>query len=89
MQLHSDMKPISRLTNNAKQMVEFVAETGNTMVITQNGEAKAVVMNIREYYQMQQSLALLRMLADLCPRLWRRPVNRRGVSHSPVAPKKM
>ena len=64
MQLHSDIKPISWLKNNAKQLVETVAETGNPMVITQNGEAKAVVMNVREYDQMQQSLALLRMLAD-------------------------
>ena len=64
MQLHSDIKPISWLKNNAKQMVESVAETGNPMVITQHGEAKAVVMNVREYDQMQQSLALLRMLAD-------------------------
>ena len=64
MQLHSDIKPISWLKNNAKQMVESVAETGNPMVITQNGEAKAVVMNVREHDQMQQSLAMLRMLAD-------------------------
>ena len=64
MQLHSDIKPISWLKNNVKKMVESVAETGNPMVITQNGEAKAVVMNAREYDQMQQSLALLRMLAD-------------------------
>lgn len=64
MQLHSDIKPISWLKNNVKKMVESVAETGNQMVITQNGEAKAVVMNAREYDQMQQSLALLRMLAD-------------------------
>lgn len=64
MQLHSDIKPISWLKNNAKLMVESVAETGNPMVITQNGEAKAVVMNVRDYDQMQQSLALLRMLAD-------------------------
>lgn len=64
MQLHSDIKPISWLKNNAKRLVETVAETGNPMVITQNGEAKAVVMNVREYDQMQQSLALLRLLAD-------------------------
>lgn len=64
MQLHSAIKPISWLKSNAKQMVETVAETGNPMVITQNGEAKAVVMNVWEYDQMQQSLALLRMLAD-------------------------
>lgn len=64
MQLHSAIKPISWLKNNAKQMIESVAETGNPMVITQNGEAKAVVMNVREYDRMQESLAMLRMLAD-------------------------
>jgi len=64
MQLHSDIKPISWLKNNAKQLIETVAETGNPMVITQNGEAKAVVMNVKAYDQMQESLALLRMLAD-------------------------
>ncbi len=64
MQFHSDIKPISWLKNNAKQLIEFVNETGNPMIITQNGEAKAVVMNVREYDQIQESLALLRMLAD-------------------------
>jgi len=64
MQLHSDIKPISWLKNNAKKLIESVDETGNPMVITQNGEAKAVVMNVRAYDQMQESLALLRMLAD-------------------------
>lgn len=64
MQLHLDIKPISWLKNNAKQLIESVASTGNPMVITQNGEAKAVVMDVREYDQMQESLAMLRMLAD-------------------------
>ncbi len=64
MQFHSDIKPISWLKNNAKQLIESVNETGNPMIITQNGEAKAVVMNVREYDQMQESLALLRLLAD-------------------------
>jgi prevent-host-death family protein len=64
MQFHSDIKPISWLKNNAKQLIETVNETGNAMIITQNGEAKAVVMNVREYDQIQESLALLRMLAD-------------------------
>ena len=64
MQYHSDIKPISWLKNNAKQLIESVDETGNPMIITQNGEAKAVVMNVREYDQMQESLAMLRLLAD-------------------------
>ena len=64
MQFHSDIKPISWLKNNAKQLIETADETGNAMIITQNGEAKAVVMSVREYDQIQESLALLRMLAD-------------------------
>ena len=64
MQLHSDIKPISWLKNNAKALIESVDATGNPMVITQNGEAKAVVMNVRQYDQMQESLAMLRMLAS-------------------------
>jgi len=64
MQFASDIKPISWLKSNAKLMLETVDETGNPMIITQNGEAKAVVMNVRAYDQMQESLALLRILAD-------------------------
>lgn len=64
MQLHSDIKPISWVKNNARQMIESVSESGNPMIITQHGEARAVVISVREYDEMQQSLALLRMLAD-------------------------
>ena len=64
MQLHSDIKPISWVKNNARQMIESVSESGNPMIITQHGEARAVVVSVREYAEMQQSLALLRMLAD-------------------------
>jgi prevent-host-death family protein len=63
-QLYSDIMPISRLKNNAEQLIESVDETGNPLIITQNGEARAVVMNVRAYDRMQESLALLRMLAD-------------------------
>ncbi|MDL2275949.1 type II toxin-antitoxin system Phd/YefM family antitoxin [Desulfosarcina sp. OttesenSCG-928-G10] len=64
MQFHSAIKPLSWLEQNARQMIESIDQTGNPMIITQNGEAKAVVMNVREYDQLQESLALLRMLAD-------------------------
>ena len=33
------------------------------MIVTQNGEAKAVVQDIDSYEQMQESMALLKMLA--------------------------
>jgi hypothetical protein len=36
--------------------------TASSMVITQNGEAKAVLVDIVEYEQTQESFALLKML---------------------------
>lgn len=39
------------------------AEGDQTFVLTENGEARAVFLNIRLYEQMQESLALLKILA--------------------------
>ena len=63
MQFHSDIKPISWLKNNAKRMVETVDETGNPMIITQNGEAKAVLLDVASFEETQETLALLKILA--------------------------
>lgn len=38
-------------------------ETGEPMVITQNGEAKAVIQDIASYEKDQETLALLKILA--------------------------
>ena len=63
MRLHQSIKPISYVKAHAADVIRDVAETGNPLVITQNGEAKAVLMDIREYDAMRESLALLKMLA--------------------------
>lgn len=63
MQLHEDIKPISYVKAHAAEIIRNVAETGNPLVITQNGEAKAVLVNVQEYDALQESLALLKMLA--------------------------
>jgi prevent-host-death family protein len=63
MQLHHAIKPISYVKAHAAEIIRDVAETGNPVVITQNGEAKAVLIDVREYDSMRESLALLKMLA--------------------------
>lgn len=63
MQLHQAIKPISYVKAHAAEIIRDIAETGNPLVITQNGEAKAVLMDVREYDAMQESLAMLKMLA--------------------------
>lgn len=63
MQLHRAIKPISYVKAHMAQVIRDVAETGNPLVITQDGEAKAVLMDVREYDALQASLAMLKMLA--------------------------
>jgi len=58
------VKSISYLKQHTADAVKEVAETSSPMVITQNGEAKAVLMGIVEFEQAQESFALLKMLAQ-------------------------
>ncbi|HKP35155.1 MAG TPA: type II toxin-antitoxin system Phd/YefM family antitoxin [Sphingomicrobium sp.] len=57
------VKPISYLKANAAEVLLDLAERREPMVITQNGEAKAVVQDIASYEETQETLALLKLLA--------------------------
>jgi prevent-host-death family protein len=61
MNLRQDIKPITYLKNRTADVVQQVSE-GRTMVITQNGEARMVVMGVEEYDRMQNALALLKII---------------------------
>ncbi len=63
MKLSESVKPISYFKSHASEVIREVVENHNTFVITLNGEAKAVVQDIREYEKMQESLAMLKILA--------------------------
>ena len=63
MKLSRQVKPITYLKAHAAEMIRGVAEDRQPYVITQNGEAKAVLQDIASYEQTQESLALLKILA--------------------------
>jgi len=63
MKLTERVKPISYLKAEAAQIVKDLEDTGEPLVITQNGEAKLVVQDIRSYEQTQQMIAMLKLLA--------------------------
>lgn len=63
MRLHESVKPISYVKAHAAEVIHDVAENRKTIIITQNGEAKAVLQGIAEYERTQGSLALLKLLA--------------------------
>lgn len=63
MKLSSQIKPISYLKAHAAEIVRNLPEQTEPLVITQNGEAKAVMQGIESYEQTQETLHLLKVLA--------------------------
>lgn len=63
MKLSEDVKPISYFKAHASEVIRDVVEGHKTMVITQNGEAKVILQDVNEYEKLQESLALLKILA--------------------------
>lgn len=64
MKLSRSVKSISYLKQHTADAVREVRESNGPLIITQNGEAKAVLVDIVEYEQAQESFALLKMLAQ-------------------------
>lgn len=64
MKLSESVKPISYLKSHTAEILRDVSEGQRTIVITQHGEARAVLQDIASYEQTQESLALLKMLAQ-------------------------
>ncbi len=63
MRYSSQVKPISYLKANAAEVLARLAEQREPLVITQNGEAKAVLQDVASFEETQQTLALLKVLA--------------------------
>ena len=64
MNLSKSIKPISYFKAHAAEIIRDLNEQHGTMVITQNGEAKAVIQDIVEYERIQEALSLLKMVAQ-------------------------
>jgi prevent-host-death family protein len=63
MRLSERVKPISYFKANAAEILADLADRREPMAITQNGEVKAVIQDIASYEEMQETLALLKLLA--------------------------
>jgi prevent-host-death family protein len=63
MKLSTQIKPISYLKSHTAQIVKELTDSRQPMVITQNGEATLVVMDVKSFEEHEQTLALLKLLA--------------------------
>ena len=60
--LATDIKPISYIKTNAADMMKYVTDKRSPIVITQNGEAKAVLVDIKTYQETMDAFALLHLI---------------------------
>ena len=59
----TQIKPISYLKAHTAEVIRKLDEQREALIITQNGEAKAVMQDVHSYEQTQETLALLKILA--------------------------
>jgi prevent-host-death family protein len=63
MKYSTRIRPISYVKANAAELIRELGEKREPLVITQNGEAKAVMQDVASYEATQETLALLKILA--------------------------
>ena len=63
MKLSTVVKPISHIKSHASEIIGEISETGNPVIVTVNGEARAIIQDIKEYEKDRESMAMLKILA--------------------------
>lgn len=61
--LAEDIKSISYIKSHTAEVMKRVGETNSPMIITQNGEAKAVLMDVKQYQSIVDTINLLKILS--------------------------
>jgi len=64
MQFSQTIKPISYLKSKTAEIINSVNENRQAIIITQNGEAKAVIQDIKSYENLRNSLSLLKLIVQ-------------------------
>ena len=59
----NDIKPVTYLKSKAADVLKYINDTRKPMVITQNGEAKAVIQDPKSYQEMKNALAMMKLLS--------------------------
>ncbi|MBI5746307.1 MAG: type II toxin-antitoxin system Phd/YefM family antitoxin [Nitrospirae bacterium] len=63
MKIKEDIKPISYLKSRSADLISQINETHRPVIITQNGEPRAVIQDADSYEKTINSLNLMRILA--------------------------
>ena len=61
--LSKDIRPISYIKAHTAEMMKQVEEKRNPIVITQNGEAKAVLLDVESYQSLIDAVTLMKVIS--------------------------
>lgn len=64
MKITEDIKPVTYLKSNIAEMLNQINETHRPVVITQNGEPRAVLQDPESYERMKSAIGLMKLLAQ-------------------------
>ena len=63
MSLAEDVKPVTYMKARAAELLRSLEENRRPVVITQNGEAKGVLLDVATYQELKDSVLMLKLLA--------------------------
>lgn len=64
MNISSDIKPVSFLKSHAADILKQINDTHRPVVITQNGEPRAVLQDPESYDNMRKAIGLLKLISQ-------------------------
>jgi len=64
MNISKDIKPITYLKANAPELLRQINETHRPVLITQNGEPRAVLQDPQSYENMRNAIGILKLLSQ-------------------------
>jgi prevent-host-death family protein len=64
MNISKDIKPITYLKSRAPDLLKQINETHRPVIITQNGEPKAVLQDPQSYENMRNAIGILKLLSQ-------------------------
>ena len=62
MRVGEQVKSVTFLKNNVAEVMEKLTENRQPFIITQNGEARAVLMDVHDYDEKNETIAMLKRL---------------------------
>ena len=64
MNITRDIKPVTYLKSRAADLLNQINETHRPVIITQNGEPRAILQDPKSYENMRNAIGILKLLSE-------------------------